>query len=106
MDSILDSINKLLGVGNEEYFNPDIIMHINTVLNILCQMGVGPEEGFLVTDDSQTWSDFLSDNSMTEMVKIYVYLKVKSSFDPPMSSTASEAMNRQISELEWRLSIL
>lgn len=106
MDSILTSIKKLLGITEEyEQFDQDIIMHINTVLSILMQLGVGPSTGFSITDKSATWSDFISDLSELEMVKSYIYMKVRLMFDPPMSSAVIDVMNRQISELEWRLNV-
>ena len=106
MDSILTSIKKLLGI-DEEYtqFDSDIIMHINTVFLNLTQLGVGPEEGFLIEDDAATWDDFIGDSSQLQAVKTYVYLKVKLLFDPPLSSSVIESINRIISELEWRLNV-
>lgn len=106
MDSILTSIKKLLGI-DEEYtqFDSDIIMHINTVFLNLTQLGVGPAEGFLIEDDSATWDDFIGDSSQLQAVKTYVYLKVKLLFDPPLSSSVTESINRIISELEWRLNV-
>ena len=55
MDSILTSVKKLLGL-TEEYtaFDADLIMHINSVLMILRQMGVGPQEGFGISDATAT----------------------------------------------------
>jgi hypothetical protein len=104
MESILTSIKKLLGIAEEyNHFDPDIIMHINSVFMILTQMGVGPEEGFVIEDDTTTWIDFIGDKTTIEAVKSYIYLKVKLLFDPPLASSVSEAMNRMISELEWRL---
>lgn len=106
MESILTSIKKLLGITEEyEHFDPDIIMHINSVFMILTQMGVGPSEGFIIEDDTSTWSDFVPDTIPIESVKSYVYLKVKLLFDPPASSAVAESMNRMISEFEWRLNI-
>ena len=106
MDSILTSIKKLLGIA-EEYtqFDEDIIMHINTVFLSLTQLGVGPEEGFLIEDDVASWEDFINDNTQLQAVKTYVYLKVKLLFDPPLSSSVIESMNRMIAELEWRLNV-
>lgn len=106
MDSILTSIKKLLGI-EEEYtqFDSDIIMHINTVFLNLTQLGVGPAEGFLIEDDSATWEDFIGDSSQLQAVKTYMYLKVKLLFDPPLSSSVTESINRIISELEWRLNV-
>lgn len=106
MDSILTSVKKMLGITEEcKDFDPDIIMHINTVLMILTQLGVGPEEGFYIEDDSSFWDDFVKDLSKLEAIKTYVYMKVRLMFDPPTSSSAMEATNRIIDELEWRLNI-
>lgn len=103
MDSILQSIKKMLGISEEYmHFDTDITMHINTVLFILTQMGVG-QEGLTVTGSSETWQDFLIDESKLNAAKTYVYLKVKLIFDPPLSSAVTEAINRTVSELEWRL---
>ena len=60
MESILTSIKKLLGIAEEyEHFDPDLIMHINSVFSILTQLGVGPSEGFSIVDDGAVWSDFI-----------------------------------------------
>ena len=106
MESILISIKKLLGI-TEEYnqFDPDIIMHINSVFMILTQLGIGPAEGFSIEDDTALWTDFIQDIKKLESVKTYIYLKVKLAFDPPLSSAVIESMNRLINELEWRLNV-
>lgn len=107
MESILTSIKKTLGIEEEyEHFDMDLIMHINSVFSILNQLGVGPKNGFRIEDDSTTWSEFIStDNMQFEFVKSFIYLKVKLLFDPPLSSAVIESMNRQISELEFRLNV-
>lgn len=106
MDSILTSIKKLLGIVEEdEHFDPDLIMHINSVFMILTQLGVGPSNGFTISDSSSIWSDFIPDLKNYEPVKSYVYLKTKLLFDPPASSTVMESMNRMIAEFEWRLNV-
>lgn len=104
MESILTSVKKMLGITEEyEHFDADLIMHINSVFSIINQLGVGPSEGFMITDKSMVWSDFISDEAKLQIVKSYMYLKVKLLFDPPLGSAVIEAMNRQISEFEWRL---
>ena len=106
MESILTSIKKLLGITEEyEHFDQDIIMHINSVFMILTQIGVGPEDGFTISDKKTKWNEFTNDDMKIEAVKTYVYLKVRLLFDPPASSSVMEAINRSISELEWRLNI-
>ena len=106
MESILTSIKKMLGIEAEyTHFDADIIMHINSVLMVLNQLGVGPAEGFIIEDDTSTWSDFVPDDTpvQLEAIKSYIYLIVKLLFDPPLSSSVIESYNRQISEFEWRL---
>ena len=72
---------------------------------VLTQLGVGPEEGFRIEDASKTWSEFLYDDPRLEFAKTFIYLKVRLAFDPPLSSAVIEAINRQISELEWRINV-
>lgn len=104
-ESILTSIKKLLGIeADYKHFDADLIMHINSVFSILTQMGVGPTNGFSISGDDEEWADFIiNDPNSFSLVKSYIYLKVKLLFDPPLSSAAMEATNRQISEFEWRL---
>lgn len=103
MESILTSIKKLLGISEEyTHFDQDIIMHINSALFTLTQLGVGPSAGFSIDDAENVWDDFV-DISRIEAVKTYVYLNVRLVFDPPTSSTVIDAMNRRLKELEWRL---
>ncbi len=106
MESILTSIKKLLGVHEEDAsFDSDIIMHINSVFMTLNQLGVGPEECFSIESDEATWADFLDESKNYEAVRSYVYLRVRILFDPPASSTVMSSMERQMSELEWRLNL-
>lgn len=104
MNSILTSVKKLLGLTEDyEFFDGDIIVHINSVFSILNQLGIGPENGFSIIDKNAVWSDFLPDSSKLEMVKSYVFLKVKMLFDPPLNSSVSASIEKQLSELEWRI---
>ena len=106
MDSILTSIKKLLGITEDyEHFDQDVIIHINSALSVLTQLGVGPEAGFFIEDSSAIWSDFVGNTSKLELIKTYIYLKVRLVFDPPTSSAVIDAINRQISELEWRINV-
>lgn len=106
MDSILTSIKKMLGITEDyTHFDTDIVMHINSVFSILTQLGVGPPEGFYIQDKTTIWYEYISDPNKIEMVKSYMYLKVRLIFDPPSSSSVIEAFNKQISEFEWRLNV-
>lgn len=105
MDSILTSTKKLAGLAEEyDHFDPDIIMYINFVFLTLKQIGVGPSNGFVITDESETWDSFIPDNEvLREAVKAYMGAKVRLQFDPPAGSAHLEALNRAIAEYEWRL---
>lgn len=106
MESILTSVKKLLGIEEEyTHFDPDLIMHINSVFMVLNQLGVGPANGFRIEDNKDTWSDYMSDEDNIDAVKSYMQLKVKLLFDPPQSSAVMEAMKRMIDEFEFRLNV-
>jgi hypothetical protein len=104
--SILTSTKKILGI-DESYvvFDHDILTHINTAFSTLTQLGVGPAEGFMITDDTAVWQDFISDDLQYNSVKTYVFLRVRQIFDPPTTSYMIDSFDRQIKELEWRLNV-
>lgn len=106
MGSILNDIKQMLGL-NEDYtaFDTDIIIHINSVFMTLQQLGIGPDEGFSITDASTKWSDFIEYPNMYEAVKSYIYVKVRMLFDPPTISSVAESLNRMASEFEVRLNL-
>lgn len=106
MESILGTVKKILGLtGDYTYFDQDIIMHINSVFVTLNQIGVGPENCFSIKDDTTTWSEFTLGNHDIEAVKSYMGMKVRMMFDPPSNSILADSINKNIIELEWRLSI-
>ena len=108
-DSILYSVKKQLGgmdPKEESPFDDDIIMQINGVFGILQQLGVGPEEGFSISDGTAVWSDFIGDDKVLNMVKPYMYAKVKLNFD--IASTPSSVvtvLQNLVSEYEFRMNV-
>lgn len=105
--NILSEIKNLVGLDSEyDAFDVDVLMHINTYVMVLRQIGVGPVGGYEVTKDS-TWSDYLGEDVITKLsaVRTYIYLKVKLIFDPPTSSAVMEAMKQTASEIEVRLNM-
>lgn len=106
IESILNDTKKLLGIAKDyNHFDQDIMMHINSVFMILTQLGVGPSDGFTITGTSETWEDFIEDRKHIELIKSYIYLKVKLLFDPPSSSAVIESTNNMIREFEFRLNV-
>ena len=105
--SILTTTKKTLGLS-EDYtvFDEEIILHINSVLGTLNQLGLGPEEGFEIEDAEAVWDDFLQGDLRLSPVKSYTYLRVRLLFDPPDIGFVLTAYKQQIEELEWRLNIV
>lgn len=104
--SILNTIKKMLGLEIDyDAFDTDIIVNINSVLMGLTQIGVGPTTGFLITGADEVWSDLVGETTPISAVQTFIYLKVKILFDPPTSSSVLDALTRQASEFEWRLSV-
>lgn len=105
MESILVSIKKLLGIEETyEYFDQDIILHVNSVFFNLYQLGIGPI-GFKIEDKTTTWDSYFGTRQDLESIKTYIYLKVRLLFDPPQMGYLVDAINNQIKELEWRLNV-
>lgn len=107
MDSILNTIKKMLGIVEDlNAFDEDIKICINSAIFSLSQIGVGPSEGYSITGTSETWSDYLGDqlNSL-QAVKNYIFLKTRIVFDPPTVGAVMDAYKNQIAELEWRLNV-
>ena len=106
---ILQDIKKLIGPSEiYDEFDKDLVIHINSVFSILQQLGVGPKGGFYITQGgAETWEDYfdgLDNTNLYQMVKSYIYLKVRMIFDPPTGSVLS-SYKEQIDEYEWRLSV-
>lgn len=105
--SILESTKLALSVPTDyDEYDQVIIMHINTALSILNQVGCGPVQGFQIFDATATWDDLLVGDLLMNMAKTYVYLQVRVFFDPPASSFATTMMNDQLKEMQVRISIL
>lgn len=103
-ESILKTIRGMLGPDADyEYFDAQIIPHINAAFSRLCRLAVGPDVPFKICGTQETWSDFIADGYQEE-IKEYIFLKVKTVFDTStISSSVLSAYNERIKELEWEL---
>lgn len=103
-ESILLTVKKILNVNPEDdAFDLDIITHINSAFSTLNQLGIGPAEGIAIEDDSLEWADVIDEDVRLNQVRTYVCLKTRIAFDPPTTSYLIGALEKQISELEWRM---
>lgn len=109
MSSILNDVKRAvigdLDIDGYMHFDHDLIMHINSTLNIVKQLGIGPTKNYEITGDKEQWTDFFQEDENFPMIKSYIYLKVRLLFDPPQNSSLIEAMKNQIAEFEWRLNV-
>lgn len=104
--SILNDVKKYLGVDVDyKVFDQDIIAHINSAFFTLTQLGVGPREGFFINDESYAWSAYGGNSFSVSPLKTYIYIRARILFDPPTTSFALDALQKQAVELEWRLNV-
>lgn len=105
--SILTSVKRTLGLAEDyEVFDQDVIMHINTALGTLNQLGVGPVEGYMIEDKSAMWSAFLGTNARLNPAKSYVYQRVRLLFDSStLTGPVLDSIKESIKEFEWRLQV-
>ena len=105
MDSILDTIKKLLGYPPEyTEFDTDIIVAINNAFFSLHQLGVGTD-AYRISDNQDTWTHALGSATDLESIKMYIYLKCRVTFDPPSNAFVMNSFTEQIKELEWRINV-
>lgn len=103
-ESILGTVKKALGIEQDvDAFDEVLVMHINTALSVLAQLGAGPEDGLYITGNDVTWKQLIGENSLLSLVKTYVCQKVRLIFDPPLTSSVLDAMERSLKEMEWRI---
>jgi len=104
-NSILTSTKKILGVGPDyPAFDLDIVTHINATFSILNQLGVIADPGFAIEDETEEWSDLELPQNQLNLLRTYMFLRVRMLFDPPNTSFLIGAMNQQLAEYESRLS--
>lgn len=106
-DSIFESVKKVVGLlGDDDSFDEDLLLHINSVVSTLRQLGLSIQADFYVRDDVQTWRDLLGEFRDLDLVKSYMTMKVRLMFDPPSSSFGLKSMEEMVKEYEWRINVL
>jgi hypothetical protein len=101
----MDSVKKSLGFESEyTAFDLDVVICINAAFGSLWQLGVGPNGGFMIGDNTVLWSDYVSDQSLLGMVQSYLYLRTRMVFDTP-ERFGIEAFEKIIDELGWRINV-
>lgn len=106
INSILLSTKDKLGLA-EDYtvFDNQVIDYINAALATVTDLGIGPPSGYAIVDENDEWDDLLVGDKRLNPVKSYIFLRTRLLFDPPTTSYAVEAFERQVKEAEWRLNV-
>lgn len=106
-NSIFQSVKKVVGLLEDDTsFDQDVLLHINSVVSTLRQLGLSIPRDFYVRDDVQTWRDLLGEFRDLDLVKSYMTMKVRLMFDPPSSSFGLKSMEEMTKEYEWRINVL
>lgn len=105
--SILTSTKKVLQIGPDDAsFDLDIMTHINSAFSTLHDLGLGPDEGFFIQNETTEWDSFIDDNPVQlSQVKTFVFLNVRMLFDPPTTSFLQISIEKKLEELTWRLNV-
>lgn len=101
--SILQTVKKKLGISSEDdSFDVDIMICINTAFERLETLGIGPNGGYRISSADNVWTEYLTNEKLIDSVKDYIYMKVKLIFDSStMSSYLMDAYRKQLDELEF-----
>jgi hypothetical protein len=107
MASILTDTKAALGLAEDHTaFDTELVMFINSVLARLIQLGAGPQlTGFRITGNTETWDQFMGESAKLEMVKGYVFNRVKLYFDPPEIGFVLTMMKEQIEKDEYLINL-
>ena len=101
--SIFRSTRQIVGLTAESGpYDLEILTHINDAFSTLYQIGA-TTEAVTIEDQTTNWSDLGLSDEYTNMIKTYIFLKVRSVWDPPNTSFGLNAMKEHIQEREGRL---
>lgn len=106
-ESILTSTKAALGLAEDHTaFDTELVLFINSVLSRLVQLGVGPQDaGFRITDKNDTWDQFMGPSAKLEMIKGYMYNRVKLYFDPPEIGFVLTMMKEMVEKDEYLINL-
>lgn len=110
LNSILLTVAPMAGASgdylqDDEAFTYELINGINANLGKLNQLGIGVD-GFHIEGSTETWDQFYGEDLPDYkkwIVREYMKMAIRKSFDPPTSGTLMQALNDQMSEYEFRL---
>lgn len=104
MDSILNTVKKYLNVNSEDsFYDMDLVMLINGAIERLKELGYNHDSTFTITDQNETWDQYLGDDNRKNSIMEYICLKTRMGFNPPQSSSMLDVCKSRLDELEYIL---
>ncbi len=103
-DSILDTTKKVLNVVDNA-FDQDLVVAINSAIDQLESLGVGPTPAYAITGATQTWEDYLPEVANRGQVQSYIWVTTRILFDPPTSGIQMDALKNIVTKLESRFTL-
>lgn len=102
---IFDDVKEALGIVKEDTgFDSELSMYIASGIDTLKQLGAVDE--LMEYDETMKWSDIIRNPDHTHtpygMVRLFILLNTKITFDPPSPSNVSY-VNAKIDQLAWRI---
>lgn len=100
--NILDDVKKVIGI-NTNSFDNELQILIGSAISIVNSVGAGYKIMFLL---DYTWDDLIAPTDPEEvrpLIKEFVCLEVKYTFDPPSTAASIEALKKHLDELLFRI---
>lgn len=102
---IFDDVKEALGIVKEDTgFDSELSMYISDGIDTLKQLGA--VDDLMEYDEAMKWSDIIKVPNLTSapygMVRLFILLSTKLTFDPPSPSNVSYVKGK-IDQLTWRI---
>lgn len=105
MMTILQFVKNVLGIHmTDNAFDSELLMHINSAIQMLVTFGVEQFSTVYVEKDTP-WTK-LDPPVFDSLAKAYLGSKVKIMFDPPTHGALLEAHAKSVDEIQLRLQVL
>lgn len=104
--SVLNTVKRSLDISTDDTsFDTVLILHINTVLSDLYQLGLGVygSDEHEIDDANDLWETIIGSQKNLNMIKSYINLRVRLIFDPPQAGFTTDSFQKQVDKMEWRI---
>ena len=106
ISKILDTIKFMMDISDDDdSFDNSLLVHINSAISALTQLGVPKPTPNFKVDKNTTW-DTYTQNPDLESIKSYIYIKTLMVFDGANIKPAHQkACEQTLAEYEYRIRV-